>query len=359
VKHAPAANAYHLASLVTRGVVATVAVALVGVLAIGLTVGRNTTRAVRRLARKADAVAGGDYGVNLSRERRDELGALAAAIASMRDALVARIRDAEAAEADAETARAELAAKNETVEEQRAIISVLNRVLRHNLRNRGNVILGHLDALARDPPPGAAADHRTAIEEQVGDLLAKADKAHHVQELVVGEEDPDVVDVADVLASELDAVAGAYPSATVEAAVDEPAPVRAHGTVQVVVETLVENAVEHNDDAAPWVRGSVSRVTRDGEDWVAVEVADDGPGIPASELAALDEGVETAMRHASGIGLWLADWLVSAMGGDLVFADRDPRGTVATVYLQPAEREAAAASPEGPADDSTVEDPNG
>jgi methyl-accepting chemotaxis protein len=328
VKHAPAANAYHLATLVTRGVVGIVVVALVGVAAIGVTVGRKTSRDLTALARAAEAAAAGDYGVELTRERRDELGALTAAVASMRDSLVDRIREAESAEA-------ELARKNETVEEQRAVISVLNRVLRHNLRNSGNVILGHLDSLARDPPPEAAAEHRERVEAHVTDLLEKAEKAHHVEELVVGGDDAlTTVDVSAVLASELDAAAAVNPDATVAAAVDEGVSALAHGTVAVVVENLVENAIEHSDRDEPWVRGSVSRVTRDGEPWVAVEVADDGPGIPASELEALDEGVETAMQHASGIGLWLADWLVSAMGGDLVFADRTPRGTVATVYLR-------------------------
>ena len=67
---------------------------------------------------------------------------------------------------------------------------------------------------------------------------------------------------------------------------------------------------------------------------LAVRVADDGPGIPEQELDILRKGHETQLQHGSSLGLWLAYWLVSAMGGDLRFDDNEPRGAVVTIEFQ-------------------------
>ncbi|MFB6156422.1 MAG: ATP-binding protein [Haloferacaceae archaeon] len=67
-------------------------------------------------------------------------------------------------------------------------------------------------------------------------------------------------------------------------------------------------------------------------DALVVTVADDGPGIPEDELAAITAGEETSLSHGSGLGLWLATWGADALGGDLSFADRNP-GTVVTLRV--------------------------
>ena len=65
-----------------------------------------------------------------------------------------------------------------------------------------------------------------------------------------------------------------------------------------------------------------------------MSVADDGPGIPSSERALISEEQEiTQLRHASGLGLWLVNWVVTQSGGWLSFEDNDPRGTVVTLHV--------------------------
>ena len=44
-------------------------------------------------------------------------------------------------------------------------------------------------------------------------------------------------------------------------------------------------------------------------------------------------GRETALQHGSGLGLWIVHWAAAAVGAETDFADRDPRGTVATIRL--------------------------
>jgi sensor histidine kinase regulating citrate/malate metabolism len=67
--------------------------------------------------------------------------------------------------------------------------------------------------------------------------------------------------------------------------------------------------------------------------WVAVSVADDGPGIEPTEYDVLKRGTETPLRHGSGIGLWIVKWGVDHLGGRISFDERDPRGTAVTVCV--------------------------
>lgn len=68
---------------------------------------------------------------------------------------------------------------------------------------------------------------------------------------------------------------------------------------------------------------------------VVIEISDNGPGIPETELEPLRAGMETALEHTSGLGLWIANWIVEASGGTLSFAANDPRGTVVRIELPP------------------------
>jgi signal transduction histidine kinase len=87
----------------------------------------------------------------------------------------------------------------------------------------------------------------------------------------------------------------------VEVVFDAPenAPIRSRGHLDEALSELVDNAIEHG---GRWVLVQVA-VPDDGE--VRVTVADDGPGIPADERGVFDRGRETALEHASGLGLWL------------------------------------------------------
>ena len=51
------------------------------------------------------------------------------------------------------------------------------------------------------------------------------------------------------------------------------------------------------------------------------------------------EARETALEHASGLGLWLVHWIVTESGGDIEIATREPTGTVVRMWLPRADGE--------------------
>jgi PAS domain S-box-containing protein len=227
-------------------------------------------------------------------------------------------------------------------------VAVLNRVLRHDLRNDVAVIENYAALLERDP----------GNEEYVAGLAARAAEMRELVETVreverhLDADEPTLstLNVARVVRERTAALARTHPEATVETDLPADAWVRALDLVGSAVDNLVENAVEHNDAAAPRLSVSVDRITVDGEWYVDVTVADDGPPIPATDLDVL-LGRESSLDGASGLGLWLVHWIVTESGGTVTHESADPRGNVVTLRL----RARTDGSADGDAEDAAVE----
>ncbi len=109
-------------------------------------------------------------------------------------------------------------------------------------------------------------------------------------------------------------------------------PLRIHpGEIGQVVGNLVVNAAEALDGP-----GTITVVTRTEGDEVVLEVVDDGPGIPADDLARLFEPRFTTkqgtVRYGLGLGLSIVRRIVNAHGGRFDLRSR-PGRTVAEVRL--------------------------
>lgn len=114
-----------------------------------------------------------------------------------------------------------------------------------------------------------------------------------------------------------------------ELAGDPPAPVdnRAASLLILALANLVENAIE----ATP--AGGRVGVTLSGEDPLAAEVADDGPGLPAAVREHLFEPQRSTKEGGSGIGLAITRQLVLALGGSIGVVRSGEPGTVFRVEL--------------------------
>ncbi len=204
------------------------------------------------------------------------------------------------------------------IDEER--LRVLNRILRHNLRNDLNVAQGYIhDTVERLEGPGNIQDLETALDSIEG-LLSETEKARQLQTLLDQEHRrrTTVEAVHDQLAAEL----GVRPVAADPAA----SPAAGATVLEIVGQALaelVENALEHGGDPAA-VEVTVSQHDDNRVVWT---VADEGPGIPEMERRVLDTGVETPLVHSQGVGLWTAHWLVEIAGGSILVEDNEPRGT--------------------------------
>ena len=87
-------------------------------------------------------------------------------------------------------------------------------------------------------------------------------------------------------------------------------------------------------------RVEVSAAVTDG--MVCVAVSDNGPGIPPEKLASIFDPYFTTKAEGSGLGLWIAQQIVTAHGGSLQAQNGPAGGAVLTMRL-PLKREAATA----------------
>ncbi|SEV90104.1 sensor histidine kinase [Halobacterium jilantaiense] len=208
-------------------------------------------------------------------------------------------------------------------------LQVLDRVLRHTLRNELNVVRGRAELLADADDPGVAG-HAAHIVERCDDLLETAEKERVINQVLDTDTSAGPVDIPHAVERAVETARDDYPDAAI--ALDAPDHARAVTVPQfgVAVRELVENGIRHADRGPAQVAVDVTA----DEDVVRVRVTDHGPGIPEMERRVLSgEDAIDELHHSQGLGLWLVHWTVAHSGGDLSFADNDPRGSVVTITL--------------------------
>ena len=212
-------------------------------------------------------------------------------------------------------------------------LNVLNRALRHDLRNEANVVLGYAELGKQNNPEAEWVD---AIESHISGLIDLSEKARQLEQALdsdhVDTRRLDAVDVIETVVAEYEAD---RPDVSIETDLPETAHVSAIEFFADAVGNAVENAIEHNDNPEPLIEVAVSAWVE--EDEVAIEVVDNGPGIHEEERAVLLRGRETQLQHISGLGLWIINWIVTESGGTVQFQENDPRGSIVTIRLPVAE----------------------
>ncbi|WP_415381546.1 histidine kinase N-terminal 7TM domain-containing protein [Halosimplex sp. TS25] len=227
-------------------------------------------------------------------------------------------------------------------------LDVLNRVLRHNLRNELNVVRGNAELLRREVEPTDTDVERRLdrIEGTVDTVSARSEKIGQVSRALDRDCDGDF-DAATRLDGLAAAVEDRHPDLTVRVRVPDGLTVVGGPSLERAFEELFENAAEHAGDA-PTVEVTADRT--DGP-FAAVRVEDDGPGIDRQERVVIEEGRETALEHGSGVGLWLVNWVVQECGGDIEFGECD-EGTVVVVTLPDADADGGLGAGSGSGDAS-------
>jgi PAS domain S-box-containing protein len=228
----------------------------------------------------------------------------------------------------------ELALQDITTRKERdQQLDVLNRVLRHNLRNALNVIDGNATMLENrlDEDNDELKRHVEGIERRVSNLEELSEKAVTVRSLFdQGRSTTTACDVQALLARVAREFEDRHPEARVVVdAPEESLYVNADVRLKMALSELVSNAVVHNDQSTPEVKLTTETVTRDGEQAVEVVITDNGPGIPEHERQAIETGEETPLQHGTGLGLWLVYWAMSLLGGDIRIDDADPGTRIA------------------------------
>jgi PAS domain S-box-containing protein len=207
-------------------------------------------------------------------------------------------------------------------------LEVFHRVLRHNLRNKGTVILGYLDMLKRSLGDETALEQLETMETNLQSLLDISDKARQVRQTISSTAsrgtDRKLVSALRTVSEEFREL---YPNGDISVDIDADGVYRVDPRVVPALRELIENGIKHSDASVPRVSVSV----RADSSTATVAIEDNGSGIPEHERHAIENGSEEPLEHGSGLGLWLAYWLIHYVGGDISLEVGNPGTTVSIV----------------------------
>lgn len=280
-----------------------------GALALGMVqfLARGMTSPLREMAAAAQAMAKGDYDRRVTATSRDEVGELARAFNRMASEL-----------AEVDRMRRDLVAN--VSHELRTPISALQAVLENLVDGVEPANRDTFEAMLRQ------VERLGRLVSQLLDLSKLESGAVPLQRSAF-EVRPLVEQV--VQDTRLHSVQRANAAVRLSVAV-EPANLTMEADqerIHQVLANLVDNAVRHSPPG-----GQVIVRAAESDGGVALEVADDGPGIPEDEATRVFERfyrsdlARSNSDGGSGLGLAIARWIVDLHGGDIWVEPVSPRG---------------------------------
>jgi PAS domain S-box-containing protein len=213
--------------------------------------------------------------------------------------------------------------------ERQQQLELVDRVLRHNVRNDMNVIRGKA-RIIRDNTSGKHAEMAEQIVETSNQLIDTAETERNMAQLLTHSADPIALDVSPLLQQITKDIRMDFPEATVTIECPDDVTMRAAPQFRLAIEELLTNAIMHNPADSPEAEITVS----EDEEGVRIDIADRGPRIPAMERdVLLGDKQRTPLDHGSGLGLWFVQLLVSRSGGSIGFAENSPTGNIVSLEL--------------------------
>jgi PAS domain S-box-containing protein len=254
---------------------------------------------------------------------RDEDGRLLGFTKVSRDMTVHRMLEQQQEES--------LAREREAREAAEAFMAVMS----HELRTPVTTIYGTASLLAREPNRSDVRDLLADISDEAERLLRIVDDLLVLSRVERGVVvlTPEPIVVRHLVTEVVSAVQRRYPSARMEIEGTIVTPALADSTaLRQVIHNLLTNAAKYAGADGP-IEIRLAEIS--GR--VQIEVLDSGPGLGSdpADLFQLFHRSPTASRMApgSGIGLYVAQQLVRAMGGTIEAATRPEGGARFTVRL--------------------------
>lgn len=305
----------------TRSALYTLAVLFVTTIVTGYFVWRFT-RPVKELSTAARKVAGGNFDVQVSSERRDEMGTLAAAFNEM-TAKLGRARELETQLHQAEKG---------------AVVGRLAAAIAHEIRNPLNYINLTLDHLRSSFAPADPSKRATFVQltDQLKTEVARINRhitdflkysrpsKLELQDLDIRAEAEDALRLVEVRASDCGIETKVEQDGTLRRVIGD------RESLRSVFTNLVINAVEAIDGFG----GSVSiRLSNTDQNSVKVEVIDTGRGISPDDISKVFEPYFSTKETGTGLGLAIVKKAVDDHGGTISVASKEGSGTTFTIIL--------------------------
>lgn len=293
------------------------------------------TRPIKDLSVAAQRVATGDFDVRVPADRRDEMGALAAAFNDM-IARLGRLR--------------ELESKLHQVEKT-AVVGRLAAAIAHEIRNPLNYINLTLDHLRSSFAPEDPAKRET-FERLADQLKSEVQRINrHITDFLKYSRPSSLalepLDLRVQAEDALRVITGQATESGIETSLEEqgkvPLVVADKDSLRSVFTNLLLNSLEAIDGGG----GSVGiKLSAEAANRVRVEITDTGIGIAAEDIAKIFEPYYSTKETGTGLGLAIVKKAIDDHGGSISVSSKQGSGTTFTIIL-PAKPEDGGGKAEG------------
>ncbi|QSG04928.1 PAS domain-containing sensor histidine kinase [Halapricum desulfuricans] len=226
----------------------------------------------------------------------------------------------------------DLKAYEQTLEEQRDTLELLNKVMRHDIRNKLTVMVSYTELLQESLADETDREYARRVLNAGQEVVEIAEMAEDVTDVLLrADVDWSPVELRPALERQIEQIRSDHERATVavEGTIPDVA-VLADDMLEVVFRNILTNAIFHNDKDVPEV--TVSGHLNEGT--VRIRIADNGPGIADDHKEQIfAEGEQGLDSTGTGLGLYLVKTLVDQYGGTVRVEDNEPEGSVFVVVL--------------------------
>lgn len=338
VKEVPRSTALAVTNQVQNDLAGLIGLTFIGFILISGMIHYGPITSIRRVSSQAEAIADGDLGVKIPDEDRiDEVGQLQSSLRQTKryiETITEQAKKIAQREFDDDALdesvpgpvgkamtdmRVDLEQFINERKQREQRLEVFNRILRHNLRNRLDVIKSHAERLA-DRTDGEDAE---TILSEADRLAIIGGRARRIDQMLSREPNLTSVDLTSVIQDILQDLDNEETTVTTE--------LPPTATIQTDPKILRTALVSPLENALEYAESEVTVSIRSTTNGWEVIVSDDGDGIPATELNSLAAETETPLQHGRGLGLWQLKWGIEALDGDFSIDSED--GTTITIVL--------------------------
>jgi len=208
---------------------------------------------------------------------------------------------------------------------------VINRVLRHNLRNDMGTIIGYAQ-LAREQCDCESGSLLTKIETNAQSLFSLSENIRDINNRL---NDSNYrfrrVKLRTIIENAVETYHAEYPETRFSVNVSDHV-IAGSSLVGDAIEEVIENAIKHGGKSTEDLTISIATNENSDTDEIELLITDNGEGIPAGEVEAISEMTESQLKHGSSVGLWLVKWIADSVFATFEIRQRESQQGTAVVF---------------------------
>ena len=208
---------------------------------------------------------------------------------------------------------------------RREHLQVMQRVMRHNIRNDLTKLRGFSEAVYTLADEESRREYYDRIQAVLDKWAGLTEKTRQIRMVLEDQQQSQATMGAAEIIENATPAEGMDANVTFRNDLPEHAVPQLPAVLTEAVRELVENAAEATPDRDGRVTVTLSKAN---DKWTDITIADNGPGLPDEEAEVLRTGEETPLNHGQGLGLWLVRIVTKQAGGNVSVDVTDDRTTV-------------------------------